>query len=197
MIGCGLRGDSARPPHGTAPGPAPARTDLILGFEEALSHPPRVPGRLHVAGAVSSGQGLGDVCGGGTREPSVGAGRAPHSRRSGCFQSPTGDTGREGFVTFLRPGFRGGFIQHDFFRRPGLTGFCGGLRGGAEGAAGPSAAQAPGPSLPASPSRPPRDPGPAVRPTWLSPASPASSAACFSRRRFCLASRFLREAGGP
>lgn len=39
--------------------------------------------------------------------------------------------------------------------------------------------------------------GQAVTPTLLFPANPASSAACFSRRRFCLASRFLRVMGDP
>lgn len=41
---------------------------------------------------------------------------------------------------------------------------------------------------------PPHHPHPS---TLLSLESPASSAACFSRRRFCLASRFFLELGDP
>lgn len=156
MIGCGPRGDSARPPHGTAPGPAPARTDLILGFEEALSHPPRVPGRLHVAGAVSSGQGLGDVCGGGTREPSVGAGRAPHSRRSGCFQSRRATPGEKGSLPFFAPGSVGvsySTISLGVQALPGSAGGCG------EGRRGLQVPVRPRHLGPASPPAPPVLPG--------------------------------------
>lgn len=123
------------------PGDHSPSTDLILGFEEALSHPPRVPGRLHVAGAVGSWQGPGDICGGS---------RAPNS----CISAGRMGDGRASFwLPFFSPSSVGISYSTISFGAQAFLGSAGAWGGGGVGGRGCSSecARHLGSSLPAGP----------------------------------------------
>lgn len=111
---------------GTAQHPSLPGTNLILRFEEALSHPPGVPGRLNVARTVCRRQEAVHICSSGGRRAPL----SPELRSQAALQQPKPATKRwvqrpsSTLRTFLFTRFRGDFIQHYLLRSPGLTGSC-------------------------------------------------------------------------